>query len=417
MKILKINVCIIFMCSKEEISYFDALSTAEIFQLYSSGVTLEVCNVGATITKLLVPRGGSSSLVDDIVLGYKNPVVDLLRTKNPSYLGGVVGRVANRIANGIFELDQHTGPTKYQLDRNDGSNHLHGGFVGFNLKVWQAEEIDETCIRFTLISQDGDQHYPGSVKVVTTYSLVPCSDSAVAVRVEFHAELVENETKCSPINLAQHSYFNLAGHGAPEGILDHTLYLPSSKYYTPVNKLLIPTGEVRDLAKDDLVMDFGSHPKLMKDALLEYGKIRLGLSEEEVTTSVSQRVHPSTSFGFDHNYVVNSAPSCSDLSVAAILEHEPTKRRLTVRTNAPGVQVYSGNFLDGLSPPPTESKEGSCYKKWQSICLETQHYPNSINAPETVKKEDETCFSRGRCHILKPGGRNYDHVVEYELAW
>jgi aldose 1-epimerase len=413
-----------------------APSACNLHELSLNGVTLEVCTIGATITKLIVPNGSDAFAgPDDCVLGYRSPSADLLRLGNPCYLGAVVGRVANRIENGVFHLTQSSEkePTKYQLDINNDPNQLHGGTVGFHLRSWDCEEIDMSvydkscragtkCLKFTLTSPDGDQHYPGGVKVSVIYSLLPIGEEkqGVKVQVKFHAELLDKETKATPINLAQHSYINLAGHGAREGILDHNLHLPSSKYYTPTNDVQIPTTEIRHLANEDPTMDFGTNAKQIRDALVEYGIRKMNLTSDKAKDCVNKRTHESGLFGFDHNYIVSAPETDSGLAVCAVLNHAPTKRCLVVRTDAPGMQVYTANFLDGTAPMPSDCKEGATYKKWQSICLETQHYPSSINipgVPDDKASSDERDFCRGKCPILRPGGPSYDHTVEYDISW
>jgi len=384
------------------------------FSLSANGVTASVCSVGASITNLFVPNfADPSKEPNDVVLGYKSPA-DLYLSKNPPYLCVVVGRFANRIAKGRFSLNNET----YQLAINNPPNHLHGGNEGFSHKIWDAEMV-ENGVKFTLESQDGDQDYPGTIKAEATYSLVP-KDSGAALCLQMEAKLLDDK-KASPISLAQHSYFNLSSHDAAAGILDHRLTMPSCKAYTPVDSTSIPTREVRSL-DTDAVMDW-RQGRNVGDALATFGK-QTGLSEDEVAMHLQaatprcapdnlalaggQGSNPGEPYGFDHNYVIDKKGAETDgLAVAGIVEHAETSRRMKVLTSAPGVQLYTANYLDGSNAEI--SKNGTAYPQWQALCLETQTFPDGIRPDDDPSSE----FSKGKCFILQPGGESYQHRVEY----
>jgi aldose 1-epimerase len=349
-----------------------------------------------------------------------------MESGNPPYFGVVVGRVANRIAKGRLVIP---GDEKvYELAVNNGPNHLHGGLRGFNRCVWDGEivtvpatdSVPETQgVKFSLTSNDGDQGYPGTVRVSATYSLIPTpSNKGASLRLVMDGKLLDG--KISPIVMAQHSYFNLSSHNDKNGLLNHKLTMPCESY-TPVDDNLIPTREVRSLDSDPS-MDWRSG-KVVKDALVEYGIAHAGLSEEEAKKNVtlsrcapdtaktgSKSSTPGETYGFDHNYVVKST-SNGGLNLAAVVESDDTKRQMSVWTDQPGVQLYTGNFLDGEALDTIYCKDSANYLQWQSICLETQTFPDSI----AVVDEETPEFSKGKCHILKPGGTDYHHVVEYRF--
>ena len=434
------------------------------------GFTVELSSLGASITKILMPNyannidndGGGSSRSDDVVLSYASPL-EQYHDRNVPYFGCIVGRVANRIRRGRFDLDQcHLGQTKtisYQLDRNNGPHHLHGGHDGFGHRVWEAEIVEEeeegeeegrAVVRFTLTSPDGDQGYPGGIKVVAEYSLVeaqakgeekPCG---VKLCLSMRASLLPDETSSTPISLANHCYFNLAGHAHRAGVLDHVLAMPNCHGYTPVDDTLIPTRAVQSVDVDTC-MDFRME-KCVGDFLVQYGREKVGLSPKDATDNVMRRqasggaAHVARAvskeddgngsdmnskssdcegepYGFDHNYAIDHWSACADgsnsLTLAAILSHPPTLRSLQVFTTAPGVQLYTSNYLDGNTPIPQLCKEGKRYGQWQGICLETQSYPDSIYRNEKAIPEKEMEFAKGRCFILRPEGEEYSHCVEY----
>lgn len=406
-------------------------SRLRLFRLSLDGVVVELCNLGASITKLCLPRSDGGE--DDCVLGYES-ADSMLTSSNPPYLGVIVGRVANRIGNAKFQLEQEgMGLVKYQLTANNGKNTLHGGPNGFSSHIWDAEIVKDEeenfgkSVKFTLVSDDGDEGFPASIRVTATYSLVHSTETkrdsanAVILRLQMGAKLLENDKNSlsTPINLAQHSYFNLASHNSPQGILDHRLTLPSLAY-TPTDATSIPTKEIRPV-KEDPTMDF-SNGRVLREALIDFGVNKANLTLEEATKNVSPSLSrclpddialaPSNGepYGFDHNYVVHREVDNS-LSLAAVVEHPPTGRRMIVWTDAPGVQVYTSNYLNGTSPNQHEGKGDTAYGQWQGLCLETQNFPDSIMLPNEEK--DYADFARGKCFILHPEGLDYAHNVEY----
>jgi aldose 1-epimerase len=408
------------------------------FQLSLNDITVQLSSLGASITSILLPDYSvSAPQFDDVVLSYKSPK-DQLQHKNTQFFSAIVGRVANRIKDGKFQLQQHDYLSSddeiatYHLDRNDGNvNHLHGGYDGFCHRIWDAE-MDQNQVKLTLTSEDGDQGYPGGIKVAATFSLVANEDDAGAtLKLEMYGCLQEGETKATPIALAQHSYFNLASHSSPERILKHVLHMPHCDKFTPLDNTSIPTKKVQPV-KVVKAMDF-CQPRTISDALIQYGEQMVGLTPETAREN-SQQINDGNTdmifkvpieggavgsnldgdkpYGFDHNYVIDrhdDDDNNSALRLAAVLSHPPTRRSLSIHTTAPGVQLYTSNYLSG-NPPDDLCKGNSKYSQWQGICLETQTFPDSIysNPPQA---NDE--FEKGRCFILQPGGDDYFHEVHF----
>ena len=300
----------------------------------NNGVEVSITNYGGTVTSIKVPdRNG---VFGDIVLGY-DTIEEYMR--NPRYLGALIGRYANRIAGGRFSLNG----VEYQLaQNNNGANHLHGGVRGFDKRIWKVSETPAS-LHFEYFSPDGEENYPGNLTVAVDYSLNDQNE----LRIEYHA----TTDKDTIINLTNHSYFNLAGHGT---ILDHELTLQADSF-TPVSDELIPTGEIR--AVDGTRMDFRT-PRVISEG------------------------------GYDHNFVLNDWQLGSVRSVAKLREPK-SGRVMEVFTTQPGIQFYSGNFLDGS----LIGKGGVAYEKYAALCLETQHFPDSPNQPNfpsTVLRTGET---------------------------
>ena len=261
--------------------------------------------------------------------------------------------------------------------------------------------------------------------------------SGAKLCLKMHATLLPGETKATPIALAQHSYFNLASHSSPSRILDHTLHMPNCcARFTPVDDTSLPTREVQRVdnagAKS---MDFLHEGKVLADALVQYGEERAGLERSVAMNNVHRILKTKTTddgsgrvartpknggaYGFDQNYVIHDEQSSSSerdsLHLAAILVHPPTRRSLRVSTTAPGMQLYTANYLDGTIPSPALCKGGWRYHQWQGICLETQTYPDSIfPCDDGISDDDE--FAKGRCFVLRPGGKEYFHDVEFEFC-
>ena len=333
------------------------------FSLKSKTTQVDICSTGASIQRLfLVDAHGH---LDDVVLGFDHE--DDYRTKNAPYFGCIVGRVANRIAGGTFTLEDGRTCT---LPQNNGPNCLHGGIEGFNVKQWklvdQGEDDDGQFCVLQLFSPDHDNGFPGAVTATVRYSL---SYDGSKLRVEMKATIEGSET---PINMAQHSYFNFGGHACGSSILDHDLILEAD-HYTPVDAVQIPTGEIRPVEKDS-VMDFRE------------------------SRPIGSRINDIEG-GYDHNYVLRKDPNeNATLSLAATVVHATSGRGMRLYTTAPGVQLYTGNFLDGS----LEGKSEVRYQKHGGLCLETQGFPDSVH-----HKHFPTI-------ILRPG-EEYCHIMEYEF--
>ncbi len=319
----------------------------------ANGVEVDTLNYGGIILSIRVPdRKGQFA---DIVLGHEKLEGYI---PNPPYIGAVVGRYANRIANGTFQLDGKT----YTLPKNDGPNTLHGGTdKTFNKVVWDGEALKgKTGVAYTYLSKDGDDGFPGNLKVRVTYTLTNSNELVI----DYEA----TTDKTTVLNLSQHSYFNLAGEGTGD-ILNHEVMLNADRF-TPVDKNLIPTGELRPVKGTP--MDFTTPTKVGARIDDNYEQLVLG-------------------HGYDHNWVINRKGD--GLTLAARV-YEPTSGRvLEVSTTQPGVQFYSGNFLDGT----VVGKQGHVYKRRYGLCLETQHFPDSPNHPDfpsTVLKPGETFKSK-----------------------
>ena len=304
----------------------------------ANGVEAEISNYGGIVVALMVPdRNGK---LDDVVLGFDTLEGYLAHNL---YLGCIAGRYANRIAKGRFVLDG----VEYTLAQNDGENHLHGGIKGFDKVVWQAEQFerdDAAGLQLTYLSKDGEEGYPGDLSVTVTYSLTGDDE----LKIEYSA----TTDRPTVVNLTNHSYFNLAGQ-VPRDILGHELTIYADRF-TPVDGTLIPTGELRSVVGTPL--DFSKAVAIGARIEQDYDQLRFGK-------------------GYDQNWVLDNPEG--SLALAARV-HEPASGRvMEVYTTEPGIQFYSGNFLDGTAT----GKGGIVYHKRFGFCLETQHYPDSPNKP------------------------------------
>jgi len=300
------------------------------------GMEVNITNYGGIIVSLLVPdRHGEMA---DVVLGFETftPYLD----RHP-FFGAVVGRYANRIAGGKFSLNG----VEYSLAQNNGPNHLHGGLKGFDKAVWQVEQFsgeNEVGLNLTYLSPDGEEGYPGALTARVVYTL----NNDQALKIDYFATTDQDTI----LNLTNHTYFNLAGTG---DILDHVVTLNADRF-TPIDQTLIPTGELRNVKSTP--MDF-TQPVAIG--------ARIDQDDEQLRYAQ----------GYDHNWVLNHPEGTLGLAAAV---YEPTTGRvLEVYTTQPGVQFYTGNFLNGAFT----GKKGITYHQRTGFCLETQHFPNSPNQP------------------------------------
>ena len=311
----------------------DGTPVKQITLLNAKGMVVRVISYGAIITEIQVPdRHGART---NVVLGADTLDRYLKGFNAPA---AVIGRVANRIAKARFTLEG----VEYKLAANNGPNHLHGGHVGFARVVWRAKPLPpaahEVAAQFSYVSRDGEEGYPGTLTVTVTYTLTDANE----LRLDYKA----TTDKATPVNLTNHAYFNLAGFG---DVLDHELWLNADRY-TPTDDQLIPTGEIASVK--DTPLDFTSATRI---------GARIG----------QLKPHPN---GYDHNYVINRGST--PLALVARLTERNSGRVLEVRTTEPGVQLYTGNHL-----------------KHAALCLETQHFPDSVNQPafpSTILRRGET---------------------------
>ena len=315
-------------------------SPIELFTFTNAhGVEVRAMTYGGIIVSLRVPdRRGR---LDDIVLGHDAAAPYV--ANNDPHFGAIVGRYANRIAKGRFVLDGKT----YQLPTNNGPNHLHGGVKGFDNVLWRAEPVQDdggAGVALTYTSRDGEEGYPGTLTARVTYTLTHKNE----LIVDYHA------TTDAPtvINLSQHSYFNLAGHGARD-VLDHELQIFADRF-TPVDEALIPLGELAPV--EGTPFDFRKPTTIGARIDRDHVQIRRGR-------------------GYDHNFVLTRA--ADGLQRAARVSERSSGRTMDVATTEPGVQLYTGNFLDGT----ITGKQGRVYQRRFGFCLETQHFPDSPNKP------------------------------------
>ncbi len=323
----------------------------------ANGIEVEAITYGGIITALRVPdQNGQFS---DIVLGYDSLAGYLDVTP---YFGAIIGRYGNRIGGAQFELEGET----YELAANNGPNHLHGGVQGFDKVVWNAEPFEDergVGVVFTYTSPDGEEGYPGTLNVTVTYLLTDANE------LIFDYEATTD--KATPVNLTQHSYFNLAGHDSGT-ILDHALMI-NAETFTPVDETLIPTGELRPV--DGTPFDFREATAI---------GARIDADDEQIGFGP----------GYDHNFVlVKENPNADGLTLAARVTEATSGRVMEIYTTEPGIQFYAGNFLDGT----ITGKGGVVYERRTGFCLETQHYPDSPNQPDfpsTILRPGETYSTR-----------------------
>ena len=301
----------------------------------SNGIRIEISPYGGIIKELWMPdRDGD---VADIVLGF-----DTLEEyeDNAPYFGAIIGRYGNRIGRGQFMLDGEV----FTLAVNNGVNHIHGGEVGFNKVLWDAQPFEtkgETGLKLRYVSADGEEGYPGELDVEVTYSLNETDDLSILYEA--------TTTKSTHINLTQHSYFNLGGHGDGT-ILDHEVKI-NADFYTPTDEGWIPTGEIRSV--EDTPFDLRKRQRI---------EDRIHLDDEQLKIAG----------GLDHNFVLSKLPC--DLSHAASVYDAKSGRMIDVYTTEPGIQLYTGNYLTEMP-----GKAGATYQWRSGLCLETQHFPDTPN--------------------------------------
>lgn len=362
--LLNFSLLLITGCAQENTDRADSVNQesfgnledgreAQLFTLTNAnGMEVQITNYGGIVTSIKVPDNEGE--LENVVLGFDD--LEKYESGHP-YFGAIIGRYGNRIADGEFEIDG----TEYELATNDGDNHLHGGEQGFDKVLWDAEISGDNSLTLSYLSEDGEEGYPGNLDVTVVYSLTDDNE----------LEITYNATtdKATPVNLTNHSYFNLSGNPA-NTILSHRLQI-NANYYTPVNDELIPTGEIAPV--EDTPFDF-TEPH------------QIGARIDQVEG------------GYDHNFVLRRAPS-DTLYLAATLFSPESGREMKVFTMEPGLQFYSGNFLDGSLSGP----ENTSYEQHAGLCLETQHFPNSPNEPDFPST------------ILQPG-EEYHTVTVYQFS-
>lgn len=326
----------------------------------AAGLGMTVTNFGARVVELFAPdRNGNFA---DIVLGHDN-IDAYVNYKGERFLGATIGRYGNRIAEGKFTLDGK----EYTVPVNDGPNSLHGGTKGFDMVVWDTEQPDAQTLIFTYLSKDGEEGYPGNLTVKMTYRLTDDNEFIVTHEAETDAKTV--------VNLTHHSFFNL--HGAGVGTVnDHEMMIAADRY-TPVDSVLIPTGELPDV--EGTPMDFRRPTTIGARVDNDFEQLKLG-------------------HGYDHNWVLTRKTD-NGLELAATVYDPVSGRYMEVLTTEPGIQFYGGNFFDGT----IVGKGGKTYDFRASLALETQHFPDSPNQPAFPST------------VLEPG-RPYSHTCVYKFS-
>lgn len=312
-----------------------------------NGLEMTVSNYGAKVVSLLVPDKNDQLV--DVVTGY-NSIDDYLKS-GEIYFGAAIGRYGNRIANGKFSLEG----VEYKLAQNNGSNNLHGGPKGYHAVVWDVVQIDDATLELSYFSQDMEEGFPGNLSIKMIYQLTDDNEFLI----DYFAE-TDKTTIC---NLTNHTYFNLSGEGS-DTILDHVLKI-NADAYLPTNDEAIPLGNIADVKGTP--MDFTSPKEIGKDIDSDFEALKLGN-------------------GYDHNYVINK--NTADITPAAILYSPLSNIQMEVSTDQPGVQLYSGNFMNGTEI----GKAGKAYLKRAAVCLEAQCFPDSPNQkqfPSVVLKPGE----------------------------
>jgi len=313
----------------------DNILDIKVFRLSNpSGMAAEITNLGARIMRLIVP--GKDGTLCDVVQGFPT-ALDYLPECHQSDFGAVIGRYANRLAKGRISIDGRV----YQLPQNNGPNCLHGGPLGWQYSVYDVVEVDDRHLMLAMISPDGDNGFPGNVRVMVTYTLTDDN----RLRIDYHAE----SDRTTVINMTNHSYFNLSGNAA-SSVLDHMLWIDADRF-TPTDETAIPLAD--HLSVEGTPMDFRTEKSVGRDIEADFEQLRVGS-------------------GYDHNYLLNTRGDIT--KPCARLSCIESGIVMEVYTDAPGMQIYTGNFLNGV-----KGKGGVRYGKRSAICLETQQYPDSPN--------------------------------------
>jgi aldose 1-epimerase len=354
---------------KVEISDFGTMEDGTKTNLYTlsndNGVKVSITNYGGIITSLMAPDNAGN--FENVVLGFDSLAgyrSEVYLQEGP-YFGAIIGRYGNRIAEGKFSLDN----TEYTLATNNDPNHLHGGNVGFDKVVWEAKEIEsgnEVGLKLNYVSEDMEEGYPGTLNVEVTYTL----NNDNELKIDYKA----TTDKKTVVNLTNHAYFNLTGN-VKRDILKHEVMI-NADHFTPVDKTLIPTGEI--LAVEKTPFDFTEPAPVGQN---------INSNDEQITFGG----------GFDHNWVLNG--EAGEMKLAATVYEPKSSRFMEVSTTEPGIQFYSGNFLNGK----LEGNNGVKFEQRYGLCLETQHYPDSPNQPEFPSVE------------LNPG-ETYDTQTIYKFS-
>jgi len=314
--------------------------TADLYTLKNkNGMQVSITTFGATVVSIMVPD--KAGKMADVALGYDDLAGYEL---NKNYLGVLVGRYGNRIAHGKFSIDG----TEFTLAKNNGDNSLHGGIKGFNKAMWEAKDVSKggaAAVEMKYVSKDGEEGYPGNLSVTVVYTLTNKNE----LKIDYSA----TTDKKTVVNLTNHTYFNLAGQGNGD-ILKHELMI-NADTFTPVDSGLIPTGELKKV--EGTPFDFRKATAI---------GARIDANDEQIKLGG----------GYDHNFVLNRK-AATGLSLAARASDPTSGRAMEVWTTEPGVQFYTGNFLDGSF----KGKGGIAYQKRTAFCLETQHFPDSPNHP------------------------------------
>ena len=331
-----------------------------LYTLKAGDLVMQVTNFGARVVTLWTPdRNGDS---EDIVLGYNN-VDTYINNPGERFLGAVVGPYANRIANGTYTI----GDQVYEFPRNNNGQTLHGGLLGLEMVVWDVDEVKDNSIVLSYLRPDGQDGMPGNLKIVMTYTLTEND--------EFRVDYLAETDKSTHVNISHHSFFNLKGEGNGT-INDHVLYINASKT-TPVNEVLIPTGEIADVTGTPI--DFREPKEIGRDVDAENEQLKNGA-------------------GYDHNWVLDRKTE-NEVELAASVYEPASGRYMEVWTDQPAIQFYGGNFFDGK----TTGKYGRALNYRESIALETQKYPDSPNNPHFPST------------LLNPGEK-YTHTCIYKFG-